>query len=567
VPDPTDLPNLDILSQYEAVALFIERARAVKDSFAVTNDNAPAVAEICARLDGLPLAIELAAARIKLFPPRALLARLSSRLTLLIGGAKDRPSRQQTLRNAIEWSYSLLSEEEQTLLARLSVFAGGCTFEAAEAVCNPEGELDLLDGMDSLVDKSLLRQEGETEPRFAMLETVREYVAEKLDGRGEGEMVRAAHAEYFLHLVEEAEPALAGPERGRLISQLATEHDNLRTALERSRDHRDGAILLRLAAALFPFWLARCHYGEGLRWLHEALALSGPDPTPARAKVLYGLSWMEDAEPRMQESLDVSRALGDKQGMARALVILGNIARNRGDADLGVPQYQEAERLAREVGDTVSLFRTSLNMGNIAVERGELDRAEHLFGESKMIAQQSGDYRAQAVAIANTGLVASSRGELDRAERLLTESLALLGETGDTWDMAWVRSAYADLILERGDAERARQMCEESLRAARETRERSLLVPAFETLATIAVVQGEPVRGVRLTAAATSFRGEDWPIPPSARPGYEQHLAGLRAQLDEATWTAAWSEGQAMTLEQAAAYALDRTEEGARRPL
>ena len=185
LPDPQQLPDPEHLSQYEAVALFIERVRAVKANFQVTNDNAPAVAEICHRLDGLPLAIELAAARIKLFPPHALLQRLSHGLTLLTGGAKDVPARQQTLRNTIDWSYSLLSEEEQTLFARLSVFAGGCSFESAEAVCDPEGELDLLDGLASLVDKSLLRQEGEEELRFSMLETIREHAADKLLEQGE----------------------------------------------------------------------------------------------------------------------------------------------------------------------------------------------------------------------------------------------------------------------------------------------------------------------------------------------------------------------------------------------
>jgi predicted ATPase len=274
LPDPRHLPELGALSQYDAVTLFVQRAQTVTPSFAVANENAPAVAEICQRLDGLPLAIELAATRIKLFPPQALLQRLSSRLKLLTGGATDRPTRQQTLRNTLDWSYSLLSEEEQALFARLAVFAGGCSFEAAEAVCNPEGELDLLAGMASLVDRSLIRQEGEEEPRFSMLETIREYAHEKLDERGEGHTIRAAHAGYFLQLAEEAEPELTGPKQGAWLSRLDEELDNLRGALRWFLERGEVEEELRLAAALFCYWRPRGFWSEGGRWL-EGRAWSG----------------------------------------------------------------------------------------------------------------------------------------------------------------------------------------------------------------------------------------------------------------------------------------------------
>ena len=567
IPDATHLPNLETLTQYDAVALFIERARAVRPNFAVTNENAPAVAEICHRLDGLPLAIELAAARVKLFPPQALLQRLSSRLKFLTGGARDRPTRQQTLRDTLDWSYSLLSADEQALFARLSVFAGGCTFEAAEAVCNLDGELDILEGMTSLVDKSLLRQDSSRvpapagDPRFLMLETIREYAAEKLTERGEVEELERAHGEYFLTLAEEAEPALSGPNQVLWLDRLDTEHDNLRAALTWTRDHGEGAIMLRMAAALFPFWHPRCYYTDARRWLRDGLAAGGTEPTPARAKALYGLCWMEeDGEPLMQESLAVFRALGDRQGMAQALTILGNFVTNGGDYERGEPLYQEALQLAREAGDTLGMTRPVLNLGNIAMHQGDLDRAERLFGESLALAREVGERRAMAVAIANTGIVARYCGDLERAERLLQEGFALYSEMGDTWNMAWVRVAHADVVLEQGDAERARRMCEESLRAVRDTRDANLLLPACESLAIIAAVQREAARGVRLAAAAASFRGEDWPMHPDERPRYERHLAALRAQLDESSWNTAWSEGAAMTLEEAASYALGETE-------
>jgi predicted ATPase/class 3 adenylate cyclase len=241
IPDPRHLPDPERLTQYEAVALFIERARATDDSFTVTNQNAPAVAEICSRLDGLPLAIELAAARIKLFPPRALLQRLNSRLKLLTGGARDRPARQQTLRNTIDWSYALLSPEEQTLFARLSVFAGGCTFEAADAVCNPEGELDALEGMISLVDKSLLRREGgDDEPRFVMLETIREYAAERLNVEGGTRQLQGCHLRYYLGFAEHGSPML-----GRAGQPGGVERVERDYLLPRARSGTKWARLLR----------------------------------------------------------------------------------------------------------------------------------------------------------------------------------------------------------------------------------------------------------------------------------------------------------------------------------
>jgi predicted ATPase len=276
VPDLERLPGLEALSHYEAVRLFIERARAAKADFAVTNENATAVAEICARLDGLPFAIELAAARVKLLPPKAMLGRLGRRLKLLTGGARNLPERQRTLRGAIEWSRTLLAEGEKTLFSRMAVFSGGRTFEAVEAVCDAEGDLpvDALEGVSSLLDESLLRQEEgpQGDPRFVMLETIHEYAREKLQESGEAEEIGRAHAEYFLALAQEAEPELTGSDQVEWMERLEAEHDNMRAALSRSLEGENGELGLRLASALSHFWLVRGFWSEGRRWLEEALA-------------------------------------------------------------------------------------------------------------------------------------------------------------------------------------------------------------------------------------------------------------------------------------------------------
>jgi predicted ATPase/class 3 adenylate cyclase len=279
LPDPGSLPPVERLTQYGALRLFVERARAVKPDFSLTKENAPAVVEICARLDGLPLAIELAAARIKLLPPQAMLSRLGNRLKLLTGGARNLPQRQRTLRSAIEWSYELLDEGEKILLGRLAVFSGGSTLEAVEAVCDARGDLpvDVLDGASSLLEKSLLRQEEglEGEPRFAMLETVHEYAREKLEESGEAEEIKRAHAEYFLTLAREADPELKGPGQLEWLQRLEAEHDNMRDALGWALQREETELVLRLGGALWWFWFVRGHYSEGRRWLEEALTAGG----------------------------------------------------------------------------------------------------------------------------------------------------------------------------------------------------------------------------------------------------------------------------------------------------
>jgi predicted ATPase len=293
VPDVKHLPDLKTLSQYEAVRLFIERAKSAKADFEVTDESAPAVAEICVRLDGLPLAIELAAARIKMLPPNELLHRLTSRLKLLTGGARDLPERQRTLRATIEWSFALLEEGEQLLFARLAVFSGGRTLEAIEAICDAEGDLPMgaFDGVSSLLDKSLLRQEEGPggEPRFVMLETIHEFAREKLGESAEAEEIKRTHAQYFLTLAEEADPELKGPDQLEWLERLEAEHDNVRAALSWASERKDVEVALRLGGALWWFWLVRGYHSEGRGWLEEALAMEGRGSPEVRAMALVGV--------------------------------------------------------------------------------------------------------------------------------------------------------------------------------------------------------------------------------------------------------------------------------------
>jgi predicted ATPase/class 3 adenylate cyclase len=472
LPDPRVLPPLEVLTHYEAVRLFVERARAVKPDFAVTNESAPAVAEICARLDGLPLAIELAAARVKVLPPKKMLERLADRLKLLKGGARDLPTRQQTLRGAIDWSYELLEEGEKALFGRLSVFAGGRTLEAIEEVCDPEGDLDALDGVESLVDKSLLRQEEGPggEPRFVMLETVHEYAREKLEKSGEAEEIRRLHAEFFLAMVEEAELELRGTRQQEWMERLEAEHDNLRAALRWSLGGGGAGLGLRLAGALPYFWLARGHFGEGRGWLEEALAVSGSAPADARAKALQGLGNLtieqgnyERAKVSTEEALALYRELGDKKGVADSLGHLGWATMYQGDDERAEALFEESLAAARESKDDWSISYALNALSVMASDRGDFERAKVLWEESLALARKLRDARRRAAVLSNMGFAETVRGDFERAEALLTEQLALSRELKDPLLIAFVLLNRGIIATRRGDFERARTLLEESL--------------------------------------------------------------------------------------------------------
>jgi len=613
LPDPKHLPALVVLSQYEAVALFIQRAQAVKSDFQVTNATAPAVAEICVRLDGLPLAIELAAARSKVLPPQALLARLGQRLAVLTSGARDVPERQKTLRNTIEWSYLLLDAYEQRLFRRISIFVGGCTLEAIEAVCI---ELDtnatsgqILDRVSSLVDKSLLQQteqEGE-EMRLVMLETIREYGLERLTSSGEWEETQQAHANYYLWFSEEeVEPQLWGPRQVRWLQRLEREHGNLRAALrwflEQGTSTQSIEKALRLGAALRSFWLTRGYYSEGRTFLEQALARSEGSEGSIRAKGLRAAASMADAQgdnDRMEalskESLTLYRQLGDRRGIAYALFYLGGVSANRGDYATASQLAEEALALRREVGNKHDIAWSLYLLADLVSQQGEYSRGHVLLEESLALFRELGNTRGIALALTSlawmlffsqsdtviihslleesttlrrelndkpsitvpfilSGELALSQGDTSTARSLAEEGVVLSRETGDQLNTAWSLAFLAKVISLQGDQAAAQAMYEESLALAIAGNSKWHIVRGLEGLASVLASQGDLVWAARLWGAAEALRGTmGTPIAPVYRAEYERSVAAARDQLGMQVFTTAWVEGRDITPEQALA--------------
>ncbi len=470
VPTLKQLPDVKTLSHYEAVALFIERAQTTKPDFSVTNANAPAVAAICAHLDGLPLAIELAAARVKHFSPHTLLARLEQGLSVLSGGARDLPARQQTLRGAIAWSYDLLSPEEQKLFRHLAVFVDGWGLEAAEAICMARGGLseDILEGMASLVDKSLLRQEEQTagETRFWMLQTLREFGLEQMAMSGELEATRQAHAEYYLRLAEEAQPSLQATEQGRWMARLEQEHENLRAALfwlleqarvEREQNKQQAEQALRLCAALSWFWSIRGYFREGQNFLEQALALRESVSAPVRVKAFYTAAHLafllddpEQTEKLGSESLHLFRELGDKVGMADALFLLGTSAWARARYTLARPQVEEAASLYQEMGEQWKRGRCLTQLARITTVQGEYEQAQELLGQSLEIYRALGDKeRLGWVLYLQARLLFLSERDIAAASRLTEQSLTQLQEIDNPWERAYPLVLLGQITLQQ----------------------------------------------------------------------------------------------------------------------
>lgn len=552
VPDPQRLPTLEELTQYDAVAFFIERARAVRSDFRVTNENAPAVAEICSQLDGLPLAIELAAARVKLFPPRALLQRLSSRLTLLTGGPRDRPTRQQTLRGAIDWSYSLLTEEEQVLFARLSVFLGGCTFEAAEQVCGPTGELNVLEGMASLVDKSLVRQEGE-EPRLSLLETIREYAAEKLEERGEEETIQEAHAGYWLALSEEAKPFLDRRVGKAWLARLAPERDNIRLAfswLLNAGKHEKAA---RLTTALWGFWGSSAHGSmvEGRQQLEAVLAtpdLSGRVRSAALLRLCYFAKHqgaLDRVQEAAEEALAIAQDIGDAGTEFRALASQWDAAMVGGNREEASALYDRCIRLVPQTSDPDITAQALRMQGFLAMENGDFARAGQLFAEEVALRRKpevAGDVHG---ALVNVGWVALERGDLDTAEAAYAENATPVGGEG-----------LAYVALERGEYDAALRRFGEIVPRFFEEGMLLRLASCFEGIAQVAAAQGRPALAAFLLGAAEALYG-DLGQAHERRATDQARLELARSAVDEQAWATEYKRGRELPLEDAVHLALE----------
>ena len=532
IPDPKRDLTPERVSRYESARLFIERARFRMPQFAVTHENAGALASVCYRLDGIPLAIELAAARVRSMSLAELNQGLDHRFRLLRGGSRTALPRHQALRSLIDWSYDLLSDAEKALLCGVSVFSGGLTLQAAVRVCVGEGvdENAVFDLLTSLVDKSLVAaEERNRATRYRLLETVRAYARDRLRESGEEAERQRRHLAYFVALAEEAAAQLMGADQEVWLDRLETEHDNLRSALGwSSAAGGDGAGGLRLAGALSWFWYVRGYLGEGRGWLSVSLAAARDgQPAAARAKALHGIGVLASeqgdypaARALYEECLAIRRELGDRRGIATSLFNLGGLAHDQGDYAAAQMLRQESLAIFRELGDRRGVAGLLSNLGVVAEEHGDYAAARPLYEESLAIRRQLGDRMGIAISLNNLGLVAREQGEYADARALHGEALAIRSDLGDR----------------RG------------------------IAASLNGLANVAFALAEPYRAARCWGAAERLREEiGAPLPPRERPRYDNQVTAARAAgNDDAAFELGWREGRAMTLEQAIEYALNK---------
>lgn len=562
LPDTKSISALDVLSRLPAIALFVERARAVKNQFSLTQENAHAVASICVRLDGLPLAIELAAARVKLLSPSAMLARLERSLNLLTGGARDLPTRQQTLRNAVEWSYSLLNSAEQTLVRRLSVFSGGSTLEAVEAVCDTKGDLglDVLDGMASLVDKSLAHQVEQTdkETRFIMLSAIREYALERLAASSDESATRRAHAAYYLVLAEEgAEDAAAQPE---WLDRFEVEHENFRLAIDYLIESGDAEWGMRLGTALFRFWETREYLTEGRDAIRRTLAMEGAGARPKlRARLLFAAAVLAAAQgdfgsarPLFEESLETCAKLNDKRGVAVALNALAVNARDYGELAAAAQLFEQCLGIWKDVGDPASIARALSNLASVMKAQSEYDRAVSLYDECLSMFRAVGDGTGVAWTLNYLGDVAREKGDLAAARSYCQQSLSEFRRLHDVWGMASTLCDLASLCCDQGNNAEARRLYGEGIKLFRELGYKRGIARALECLAVSASAQSNAEQSLHLAGAAAALRQQlGVPLLPNEQRRLDKALAFARRTLGDAAGLTAWMEGWATPVEQA----------------
>ena len=611
VPDVVHPPVLSSLETNDAVALFVLRARQADPAFVLSESNARAVAAICSRLDGLPLALELAAARTSVLAPAALLARLERRLPLLTAGSRSAPDRQRTLRATITWSYDLLSEDDQTLYRRLAVFTGGFSLESAEAfverwvseTVSPALSPFVLDGVASLITQCLVRRESAPpdETRFSMLETIREFGLDQLSECGEIEQAHRLHADYFLNLAELGERELTGPNQTLWLERLQREHDNLRQALDWFGDHDPGRSV-QLAGALWRFWWTHGHLIEGRRWLAKALATGAGDPA-ARARALYGAGSLAgeqgdyaDAIVRLESALHEYRQSRDRSGEAMTLTDLGLIARDQGDLDLATQHHAAALTIRREIGERRGVAVSLSNLGVLAMIRGDYARAEEAFAEAVGEFRDIHDLRSLATAVsmqsdaafrlgdyvraarfseeaigllrevgdrAAVGITLITLGDCLREQRLLSESAALYDEAleifralGHRRGAAATQSSLAALSLDLGQIERAFPLLADSIELLGPAGDRYVVVGVLETSARAAHLGEAHIEAARLLGAATAQRDVvGAPRPPAKEAAFQMLIGDLRSAIGAESCDAEWNAGARLSVEEALAEA------------
>jgi predicted ATPase/DNA-binding CsgD family transcriptional regulator len=569
---PQTLPDY---LQSEAIQLFVTRARTVTSDFTLTGENGRWVAEICRQLDGIPLAIELAAARVRALSVDQIAERLDDRFHLLTSGSRTAPARQQTLAAALDWSYALLEEIERKILQRLSIFAGGATLEAAEAVCGGE-EIDpykILDGLSRLVDKSLVVVErpesGET--RYRLLETIRQYAKEKLIEAGETEVTKDRHLDYFIQWAEEAEPHLNGVDQLPWLVQYEAEHDNLRAALEWSRsDPVKGTANLRLAAASGRFWRLHGYLSEGRARLTTALTLTKNERTIHRARALtysanlaYLRSEYPDMHPLVEEALSIWREIGKegKEGMAFTLDLLGELSTEEGDYVSGRVSFKEAIEIYRELNDLSGESDILMQFGWAAIRTGDYPHAEQHLEEFLNIARKMDDKTRLTYALSGLGEVALREGQIDRAISLLEQGLELSREHGDKWGTGTLLGSLGWVALRQKDFKQMRKVLRESLAIRMEISNKGGIAWCLEKLGEAAELEGEPQKAVNIFGCAAALRSPIGSvIDPADQPDYERVLAELRTTLGVEAFETAWSEGEVMELDDAIELALSGPE-------
>ncbi len=621
LPDPRNVPPPEQLVGYEAVRLFAERAAAVVPTFEVSYRNAHAVTQVCHRLDGIPLALELAAARVKALSVEQIAARLDNRFRLLVGGSRTALPRHQTLKGAMDWSFDLLSQKERVLFCRLSVFAGGFTLEAAEEICSEDGldHDEILDLVIHLVDKSFMVAEaGNGKVRYRLLESVRQYGWDKLLERGESEGLRARHRDFFLKKVE------AGERFGWLAKprDVEAEHDNFRAALEWSLGSGETESTLRLAAGLSWFWDRRGYYSEGRQWLELALSAASKAPSPHRARAastagffawhqgdakgvvalceeslalyralgdtagtagplnnLAALAYRQGEYGRaatlLDESISVARGSGNRSELVRALLIRGILARVQGDFEQAKSFAEECLTLSHATGAAQNALALD-SLGLLAFYQGDFERARLLCEEALALSRDplrgplaavgpappwrgEGGHNAITVGSLNSlGLVACGTGDYERASVLCHEALSLARESGDVRASARSLNTLGLVASVRGDTGRATALHKESLALFRDLGEKLGIAQCFGNLGGLAVARSEPQRAARLFGAAEGLRrGIGAPLPPVERPEYDRTITTTHDRLGGEAFAAAWAEGHAMPLEQAIEYALN----------
>jgi len=546
------------LTRYDAVALFVDRAGKALPGFVLSQENAAVVAAICIHLDGIPLAIELAAARIKLFSPQVLLARLEKRLNILTSGARDLPSRQQTLRSAIDWSYQLLDPADQELFALLAVFVGGGQLSAVESIAQEHGGMEhrahdesscaqpvidhvhitVLDRLTSLLEQSLLWQvvDRNGEPRFGMLETIREYAREQLQNRGVEEIVRRRHAVYFLAVVEQGEALLKGPQQGPWLERLEVDHDNLRAALQWAIVHNELEMAGRLSNSLWRFWIGRGHVGEGRRWYKAVLGANDQNPTA------------DDLQAGMPPAVRV-----------RVLQGAGSLALSQGDYLEARHLFEESLALSRHQGNMLDVAIMFNNLGTVALSIDDYSNAQANYEQALSLFRDLQDVRGIAVTLGNLGKLATRQQDYVQASRYYEQALVLWQELGDQGGIAAVIGEQGHVAYMQGNYDEAAGLMRESLKVDPGMVDLEGSVTRLEGLAEIATSAAWSTRAATLWSATQALRSViGLPMQPSRRRLYERAVETVRKQLDTSSFVMAWTAGQAMNLDQAIAFALEQ---------